>query len=302
MAKEEQNNLPTVRDEAKGLIEKYRKENNLVYVNEEELQTPPMFLPEIVKVRAETDDFHEIQKDVCMPKSHQENRIGEAAGISYIEKACGTRKEGEYVWIGRSQGKKRLPDGSWRDSQVHEYEYDAEKRAEEDFIKHPDWYKTDTAKKKHLLELARFGRQKASTGAHLKVIRELTGMPTSFPKKDIARSMVFCRIVINTNYLMQQPEFRDTAIKHALGAKETIYGPDRQLEHQPQYEVSGNGEAQEAEEIPFDTPAEPEPDLEHNLDVVNSTIGRIEDWLNLPATIKKYGAFDKEKIIQGVSP
>ena len=41
---------------------------------------------------------------------------------------------------------------------------------------------------------------------------------------------------------------------------------------------------------------------EHTLAVANTTIGRIEDWLNLPATTKKSGMFDKEKIMQEVSP
>ena len=341
MAKEEQNNLPTVREQAKTLVEKYRSQNYLVFVNPEDLNTQTMFLPEVVLVNSTPEEFHNINNKF-MPKRHQTDRIGEAAGVVFLEDNCGTRIDkidGNTVYVGFAQAKKRLPDGTWRVSSICEYELNPIKRVEEDVLRDTKGkYKTEKDQKLALLNYQKFGRARASTGARLRVIRELTGMPTAIEAKDLSKAMVFCRIALNTDQLLQQPELRETAVKLALGAKETIYGPDRQLEHRPQYEVSGNGEAQEAEEIPFDTPAEPESDLEkdeiekgiaylrelakitylhkdaralaleeinrveHNLDVVNGTIGRIEDWLNLPATTKKYGTFDKEKIMQEVSP
>jgi hypothetical protein len=159
-------------------------------------------------------------------------------------------------------------------------------------------------------------------------------MPTAIESKDLKKSMVFCRIALNTDQLLQQPELRQTAVQIALGAKQQIYGSDKQLEHKPQYEVSENGED---EEVPFDAAPEPEADPakeeieegitylralatipylhkdarslaleeinrdDHNLDMVNEVIGKVEGWLNNPAVIKKHGKFDKAKLMQGVT-
>ena len=256
MAKEEQNNLPAIRQaEAKTLVEKYRLQNHLVYVNEEDLHTQMMFLPEIVLVNSTPDEFHNINNKF-MPKRHQTDRIGEAAGIVFLEENCGTRTEqieGHTVYIGFAQAKKRLPDGTWKTSSICEYEFDPVKRQQESILTDKQGkYKTEKEQKLLLLTYQKFGRARASTGARLRVIRELTGMPTAIEAKDIKRAMVFCRIALNTDALLQQPELRETAVKLALGAKEQIYGPDRQLEHKPNYEVSENGESQKEETVPWD--------------------------------------------------
>ena len=261
MAKETQNTLPVVqkKTEAKALVEKYRSQNYLVFVNEEDLHTQTMFLPEVVIVNTTTEDFHNISGKF-MPKRHQTDRIGEAAGIVFLEDGCGTRTEqidGHTVYVGSAQAKKRMPDGTWKTSSVCDYEFDPVKRQEETILTDKNnKYKTEKDQKLLLLTLQKFGRARASTGARLRVIRELTGMPTALEAKDLKKAMVFCRIALNTDQLLQQPELRDTAVKLALGAKESIYGPEKQLEHQPQYEVTKNGEeAKEEESVPWD--AEP---------------------------------------------
>lgn len=239
----EKNNLPIVRDpkQAFELIQKHKASQDLIFVTEEDLRTHTMFIPEVVVIHAAPDDFHNISGNY-MPKGYQTDRIGEASGISFIDSACSTRKESEYVWIGRSQGQKRSPDGTWRKSHVHEYEFDAEKRSQEDFLNHPDRYSTEILKKKRLLELARFGRQKAGTGAHLKVIRELTGMPISFKQQEVHKAMVFSRVAVNTDLLLADPEMREAAIKVALGASQQIYGPEKKaIEQKSTYEVVENG-------------------------------------------------------------
>ena len=258
MAKETQNTLPVVqkKTEAKALVEKYRSQNYLVFVNEEDLHTQTMFLPEVVIVNTTTEDFHNISGKF-MPKRHQTDRIGEAAGIVFLEDGCGTRTEqidGHTVYVGSAQAKKRMPDGTWKTSSVCDYEFDPVKRQEETILTDKNnKYKTEKDQKLLLLTLQKFGRARASTGARLRVIRELTGMPTALEAKDLKKVMVFCRIALNTDQLLQQPELRDTAVKLALGAKESIYGP-KQLEHQPQYEVEKNGEeAKEEITVPWDT-------------------------------------------------
>jgi len=343
MAKETQNTLPAVqkKTEAKALVEKYRSQNYLVFVNEEDLHTQTMFLPEVVIVNTTTEDFHNISGKF-MPKRHQTDRIGEAAGVVFLEDNCGTRTEkvdGNTVYVGFAQAKKRMPDGTWKNSSICEYEFDPVKRVEEDVLRDTKGkYKVEKEKNLLLLTYQKFGRARASTGARLRVIRELTGMPTALEAKDLKKAMVFCRIALNTDQLLQQPELRDTAVKLALGAKESIYGP-KQLEHQPQYEVEKNGEGSKEEvTVPWDAePKETEEENtekeeieaqlvylrelvkieylhkdaramaleeinkeEYNLDTINSLIDRIETWLNNPANAKKHGKIEREKLMQGV--
>jgi len=290
MAKEEQNNLPAIQQaEAKTLVEKYRSQNYLVYVNEEDLHTQTMFLPEIVLVNSTPDEFHDISGKF-MPKRHQTDRIGEAAGVVFLEENCGTRIDkidGNTVYVGFAQAKKRLPDGTWRVSSICEYELNPVKRVEEDILRDTKGkYKTEKDQKLALLNYQKFGRARASTGARLRVVRELTGMPTAIEAKDLKKAMVFCRIALNTDVLLQQPELRETAVKLALGAKETIYGPDKQLEHRPQYEVSGNGE--EKETVPWDEQPEETEEEKQTKEMIEDLQARREKYdKSLPKDAKE---------------
>jgi hypothetical protein len=141
---------------------------------------------------------------------------------------CGTRTEtvdGNTVYVGFSQAKKRLPDGTWRTSSICEYEFNPVKRAEEDVLKDSKGkYGNEKEQKLLLLTYQKFGRQRADTGARLRVIRELTGMPISFKPQEIAKAMIFSRIAINTDALLADPEMRQAAIKLATGATEQLYG------------------------------------------------------------------------------
>ena len=140
-------NLPAIQAkqlEAVSLVEKYRSENALVFVRDEDLKTHSLFIPEVTLLKAGPADFHNISGS-CMPKSYMVDRMGEAAGIAFIAAECSTRKEGDWVYVGRSQAKRRLPDGTWRTSHVQEYEFDVETRAKLDFAKSPDKYKSEKA-------------------------------------------------------------------------------------------------------------------------------------------------------------
>jgi hypothetical protein len=68
-----------------------------------------------------------------------------------------------------------------------------------------------------IMEYEKVGRQRAATGARLRVIRQLTGMKPSFDEKEILNPMLFTRIVQNTSYILQTPEGRAMATAQALG-------------------------------------------------------------------------------------
>lgn len=271
------------------VIQQHEKNQDLVFVRPEDLQTQRMFVPQLTVLHATPDDFHNISGQM-MPKSYYTDRIGEAAGVSFIAEHCGVRKEGENVYVGFAQGRRRLSDGSWRTSQVHEYEFDVDVRAEEDFLKDTKGkYKTEVDKQKHRLEYKKFARQRAGTGARLKVIRELVGIPTSFKPQQMQKAIVVSRIAVNTDELMADPNMREAAIQQAVGAQAQLFGPgqghgerqviteDAGLEipveevHEPEPE-NGNGQEQSADDFQDDIPWNEDPretirrGLQHILD------------------------------------
>jgi len=241
---------------ALAIIQEHEAKQDLVFVRPEDLNTQKFFVPEVTVLHATPDDFHTIEGRM-QPKGYYTDRIGQAAGVSFVAENCGGKKDGENVYIGFAQGKRRLSDGTWRTSAVHEYEYDVESRAEEDFLKDSQKastdqkYSTEIAKKQYTLKLKRFARQKAGTGAHLKVIRELVGIPISFKPGQIQKAIVVSRISVNTDELLSTPGMQQAAITQAVGAQAQLFGPGQ-----------GNTERQVTEdaglEIPVDEVHEPE--------------------------------------------
>lgn len=255
----ENKNLPAKK--ALELIESHEAAQDLVFVRPEDLKTQSMFLPEVVVIKSTIDDYHDLKTGQYMPKGHQTDRIGEAAGIAFLDKNCGTRTElvdSNTAYVGFAQAKKRMPDGTWRTSSICEYEFNPVMRAEEDILKDTKGkYKTEKDKKLAVLNYKKFGRQRASTGARLRVIRELTGMQTSFKRDQLQKSMVFCRIAINTDLLLADPKTREVALEAALGVTKQIYGPlkEEQKVLSDSYTVVENGD-----EIPAETSDIPEND------------------------------------------
>jgi hypothetical protein len=307
---------------------KEQRPKSLVFVKDEDLQTQDMFYPMVTVLESQVTDFHNISGQF-VPKKYQADRIADAAGIEFLPN-CGVRTEqheGHTVYIGFAQGRKRWPDGSWRKSSVCEYELDPIKRAEEDILKDTKGKYTGPQgdKEKKLLELTyqKFARARANTGARLRVIRELTGMPTGFKEAEIKKAMVFARVSLNSNKLLDDPQFRETAIKIGLGAAEDMYD-NRQTQviddsHLIQYE-----EPTEEDETPFPGPEQSKEDeeieagierlkvyadipylhkdakamaisliaeAEPTLDTINSMIERIEYWLVDPKVIAKHGEY-----------
>ena len=67
------------------------------------------------------------------------------------------------------------------------------------------------------MEYTKVARQRAETGARLRVIRELTNMPTAFSADDAKKPLVFGRFAQNTDYILQTKEGRAMASAQALG-------------------------------------------------------------------------------------
>jgi len=172
-----------------------------------------------------------------MPKKEMVDRIGEAAGVIFVsgttsaqtleDDMCGRRT----VYIGTAQGKVRMPDGTWRTSSICEYEFDPTLRAMDDYDVTELTPETKKRRKikdgkeltwgdnlaQAIMDYQKTARQRANTGARLRVIRELVGLPTALTPEQVAKPVVFGRIVQNTSYILQTPEGRAMATAQALG-------------------------------------------------------------------------------------
>jgi hypothetical protein len=126
---------------------------------------------------------------------------------------CGKRT----IYRAEAQGEVRMPDGSWRTSTVDEYEFDPVLRAMLDKNVTELTEQTKKTVGRTILEYTKVARQRAATGARLRVIRQLTGMPAAFEKADAAKPFVFTRVVQNTDYILKTPEGRAMATAQALG-------------------------------------------------------------------------------------
>jgi hypothetical protein len=207
--------------------------NALIYAKKADFDTADIFRTEITVMPIDTKECHNIGGNL-VPNKAVTDRMSDAAGIDFVSNeqtgvsiVPGTRK-----YVGRVRGRKRNPDGTWRYSPVCEYEFDIDVRAEEDFLrdaakdKADQKYTTETAKKLHVIELEKAARARADTGARLRAIRELIGMPTGFKPADISgKKLVFSRVAVDANRLLQDPEMRRQTIQHALGVTENLFGP-----------------------------------------------------------------------------
>lgn len=207
-------------------IEDAKNKGALVYVNEDDIQTAHMYRPVVTVLPAVREDFHERPiNGRMMPKSHHVDRIGEAAGVEFVAGQCGTRKEGPMTWVGFAQGRRRMPDGSWRTSSVNEYEFDVDVRSEEDFLNDSKGkYDSEHNRKRHIIELKKVARQRASTGARLRVIRELVGIPIAFGREDFQRALVVSRIAVDSDAMLADPDTRQAALDMATGARQRVFG------------------------------------------------------------------------------
>jgi len=226
-------------------IEEAQKNGALVFVDKDWVaEKTPLFKPEVseIKLNKENDCFNISGK--LMPKREVVDRIGEASGVDFIfgevrnvtveDDTCGKRT----VYTAVAQGRKMMSDGSYRMSSKCDYEFDPVLRAMLDFNVTELNEKTKQERRKsakgeaygstlarYILELQKVATQRANTGARLRVIRELVGMPTAFDPKDIEKPVLFGRMVQNTEYILKTPEGRTMATAKALGMDiSTLFG------------------------------------------------------------------------------
>jgi len=203
-----------------------------------------------IAINAKTDCYCISKK--YMPKKETVIRIGEAAGVIFTsgetkvieinDPVCGGKHP---VYVGIAQGKVRMADGTWRMSSICEYEFDPMLRAMLDYDadelnaqtlnKKKTWKNDDGTTKDYgdtlavaIKEYRKSARARANTGAMLRVIRELVGMPIALTAEQVAKPVLFGRIVQNTNYILQTPEGRAMATAQALGVDmATLFGPKK---------------------------------------------------------------------------
>lgn len=233
------------------------------YVRPEDLDTAALFLPVVSVIKPDVGDFHDPIPGIgILPKVHTMNLIREKAGVNITRTE--TAKRGEYVWVAHAYGDKRQPDGTLQETDAS-YEFDAEKRAELDFINDKRGnYTSDVAKRKHVLELCKFGEQKAVTGAQLALIHKLAKIPASFKSADeLKRGMIVLRVDRNVDGLLKDPAMRDAAIRHALGSRDQVYGPaERNVSPRPAAIAAPAAapDPEDFDELPEEAPfAEPDP-------------------------------------------
>lgn len=188
----------------------------ILTTQEEQIETP-FYESMITEIKIQPDMFHKIWPGYY-PRKELTNNIGAGMGIDFlptvrIDNVYGDEEKYPDGRIVKKvtglrcvkQGKRMRPDGSYQLSDPQPYEFNWIDRAELDFIadeeENKGKYKTETLKRKHILELKKFATQRAGTGAELAVIRNLTGMATSFKEDQLECGlMVVSQIVKSKDY------------------------------------------------------------------------------------------------------
>ena len=194
------------------------------YVRPEDLETSALFLPIVSAIRPTKDDFYEeIPKIGYMPKPRLVNLLREKAGVNIVR--TDTSKRGEFIWVAHSFGEKRMPDGSMA-TQDASFEWDAQLRAEMDFLRQPTVYNTEAKQRLHVLEYAKIGESRAVTGAQHVLIHNSLVVARSFKTpQEMIRGMLVSRVDRNVDGLLRDPQMRQAAMNLVLGKSEEIYGP-----------------------------------------------------------------------------
>lgn len=228
---------------ALAIVKAAKDKGALVFANMENLETQvELYRTEVTQITFTEKDFHTISGKK-MPNKAATDRIGEACGIQFIQKACRVTTEthddelcgGKHtIYRAEAQGRTRNPDGSWRESTVDEYEFDPVLRAMLDKNVTEINSQTKPMVAKAILEYTKVARQRAATGARLRVIRQLTGMPAAFETAEALKPMVFTRVVQNTSYILGTPEGRLMANAQALGVDmSSMFGGRKMLDESP---------------------------------------------------------------------
>lgn len=230
---------------ALAIIKTERDKGSLVLVEERDLVTTSKFRVIVQAIPTARSDFHDRAiNGGYVPKKHHVDAIGRYAGVDFggpCAENCSTKKTEKYVWTAQAQGRKRGPDGAWEYSAIEFYEFDASIMAAKDAG-------ADTGQKyeKQLREYANHGMARATTGARLRVIRQLLHMPTAFTDTDFNRSIVVSRVVVDVDALLDDPTTRQAAISMAIGSTAEVFGPSpeqAQIEAPVEVQTSDEPEA-----------------------------------------------------------
>lgn len=211
-------------------LSQYNESNALIYTTPEEQIKNSLYQTMNTVINVNKDQFHSIYPNLY-PKKELTNQIGAGMGIEFINDSKLDEVYGDLVEYpdGRKvrkvegyrctkQGRRRRPDGTWALSSPGIYEFNWINRSELDFLadeekeagKQKYTFPTDAVKDKrrkllHIEELKKFAAQRASTGAELVVIRELTGMSTSFKANDIAKGVIVVSQIVEAQaYQMEK--------------------------------------------------------------------------------------------------
>ncbi len=249
----------------------------IVCARREEIEEiSPQFESIVTVLELKEDDFAPVGGGNFYPQKALQNRMSDAAGIKFTEN-CGTKSVGswsgvsvrelpnglfeavgEYAIIGWAQGYRLGPDGQPRTSSVCEYEFNVVDRCNmESFLgKYPP--KSIMEARKKLLEFKKFATRRASTGAQLAVIRELTGVPTAFKRSDIQKPMLISQVVESNafkmdvaNKLMQTPDGRADVANAIFGNSRQLYGKAIQAPQESAPPIKDISPEAAAEEDPF---------------------------------------------------
>lgn len=206
--------------------------NCVSMIRPEDLETAALFIPVVTIIKPVQGDFYDpIPKIGIMAKPPLMNTIREKAGVEILRTE--TSKRGEHIWVAHAYGQKRMPDGTMFPDDAG-YEFNADERAEADILGQPDKYRSETSKRLHVLEMAKFGEQRAVTGAQHALICKMAKVARAFKTpEELMRGMKVLRIDRNVNGILQDPGMRQAVIDHALGVTKEIYGPDKQLGSAP---------------------------------------------------------------------
>lgn len=166
--------------------------------------------------------------------------IGELCGIT--AEPFVSEKTGKYSYLSKANVFRLLPSGN-KEYNSAEYEFDAEIRAEEFILKdevknlnNPEQrkYQNDPQKRLAVVEQAKFGRQRADSGAHKRAIMKMLGFPS--PKPEYVGIKLFC---FRCEPDMENREVRQMYLQGSNPAN-AVFGGIQRIEYvTPEKDVTG---------------------------------------------------------------